>query len=80
MGLHLHMPVVASTMVRVRLSPEDRKALARLAKDRKTTESAVLREGIRLQERARRRRDGMQGLIDMIEGPEPKTIRWRPKY
>lgn len=80
MGPQLDSGMAASEIRKVRLKPEDLKALRRVAKDGKTTESEILRRGIHLQDRVVRRRKAAQGLIAMIEGPEPKKIYWQAKY
>ena len=77
---HLEYLVDQPITKRLRMSRERAKRLARLAKTRGTSESAVLRDAMDLLEKQtdvlRRRREHIQGLIDMIEGPEPKKIQF----
>jgi hypothetical protein len=80
MSPRLDSDMAASAIRKVRLSPDDVKALRRVARAEKTTESDVLRRGIQMQYRVVQRRKAVQGLIDMIEGPEPAKLRFRMKY
>lgn len=68
-----------SVVKRFRFSSERAKRLQEIAHQRKTTESEILREGLELVEereaRLKRRREGFEGLIRMIERPEPRENR-----
>lgn len=81
---HLEWGMGQSVVKRFRLSVARAKKLERIARERKTTESEILREGLEMVEereaRLATRREGIEGLISMIEGPEPKKVRWRGKY
>ena len=83
-GPHPLWAVAQDVTKRFRLSRQKAKLLAELARRQKRTESDVIREGIELvQERdelQKARREAAEGLIAMIEGPEPKKIRFRMRY
>lgn len=68
--------MVHSETKKVRLTPERADRLRELAEEMDTTESDVLRLGLDLVERIRRRRRNVQGLIDLIEGDEPEKVRF----
>lgn len=71
------MAVNATVTKKVRMTPAEARHLARLARRRRTTESAILRRGIGLVERMERRREGIEGLIALIgKEKEPPKIRW----
>jgi hypothetical protein len=82
--LHTLGTVGQDVTKRFRLSKERAKALEAIARRRNTTESEILREGLDLvqeqEERIKARLEAVEGLIGMIEGPEPKKVRWRPRY
>lgn len=61
---------------KVRLTDGEATLLATLAEDRDLTESEVLRAGLRLQERMRRRAANIEGLVELAEGPDPDKVRF----
>jgi hypothetical protein len=74
--------VQKSVVKKVRLTPKEAKSLARLAKQRKTTESEILRDGLRGLERLDARRRAIKGLIELAkledtpwEKPRP-DVKW----
>jgi hypothetical protein len=78
------MHVMANTFTeRIRLSAADERLLRRLAKERKTTKSDILRAGLKLvageDERERRRREGIAGLIRLAREVPGKDIPWGAK-
>ena len=77
---HVENGMAKTAIRKVRLDDADLAALRRVAKKKGLTESDVLREGIRGQDRVLSRREAVEGLIAMIEGPEPKKVPWRMKY
>lgn len=72
-------PGVASTVKKFRFSEDYARKLRRIAKHEGVTESDVVRRGIDLQQRVIDRRKAVEGLIAMIDGPEPKKLRFRLK-
>ena len=61
---------------KVRMDRATAQRLARVARETHRSEGEVLREGVELAERQSRRRAAIAGLIAMIEGPEPKPIKF----
>lgn len=59
---------------KVRLTPQEAKQLTRLAKRRKTTESEVLREGLRGMDRIEKRNASINKLIELAE---EETEPWK---
>lgn len=59
---------------KVRLTSAEAQLLATLADEEETTESDVLRRGLRLQDRMRRRADNIDALVELIEDEEPETV------
>lgn len=54
----------ASEVERVRMRPQDRRLLRRLARETGSSKSEVLREGLRLVERVRLRRKNIHLLVE----------------
>lgn len=61
---------------KVRLTRQEASLLSELAERCDGSQSEVLREGLRLQDRMRRRADNMGELIDLIGDEEPEKIRF----
>lgn len=61
---------------KVRLTRQEASILSELAERFDGSESEALREGLRLQDRMRRRADNMGALIDLIQEDEPEKIRF----
>jgi predicted DNA-binding protein len=78
--LRLEGTMDQSVTKRVRMSKDRAARLARLAKRRGMTESAVLREAMDVLERQdaflKSRNQAIDELIAMIRGPEPKKIQF----
>ena len=70
------MPV--SVTKKVRLSPERARLLARLARESKTTESEIIREGLDLVQRVRSRQANIEGLIALARGETYRKIAFEP--
>lgn len=62
---------------KVRLTSAEAQLLATLADEGETTESDVLRRGLRLQERMRRRADNIDALVELVADEEPETVPYR---
>lgn len=71
--------MAADVTKKVRLTRSDARRLARLARLRKVSEGAVLREGLAMVERQQARSDAIDGMIKLIDGPEPRKVRFRMK-
>ena len=71
--------MAASVTKKVRLPRDSLRKLRWVAKKTGVPESEVLRRGIDREELALRRRIGADALIKMIQGSEPKKIRFRMK-
>lgn len=61
---------------KVRLTDGEATLLSSLADQGGQTESDVLRKGLRLQDRMRRRAENVGQLVELIEGEEPEKIRF----
>lgn len=61
---------------KVRLTDGEAALLRSLAEQRETTESEVLRQGLRLQQRMQRRAENIDQLLELAEGPDPEKIRF----
>lgn len=61
---------------KVRLTDGEAALLSTLAQRRNQTESEVLRQGLRLQDRMRARAENVSQLVELIEGDEPEKIRF----
>lgn len=57
---------------KVRLTDGEAELLTSLAEERDVTESEVLRAGLRLQQRMRRRAENIDRLIELAEGSHDK--------
>lgn len=64
---------------KLRFSPESAARLERLAREMDMTESDVLRHGLTLVERVRRRQGAMEALVSLGEGETWTKERFRPK-
>lgn len=78
------MQLMASDFTeRIRVSAEEKRLLQRLAKQRKTSKSEILRLGLKLvateTERERRRREAFDELIRMAIEVPGKDIPWGAK-
>jgi predicted transcriptional regulator len=62
---------------KVRMDQATSILLARLARATGRSEGDLLREGVHLVERETRRRAAIEGLIALIEGPEPRKVAFR---
>ena len=69
--------MAAEVTKKVRMSRADARRLRRLARQRGTGEREVLREGMNLVEGMEQRRKAIEGLIAMIDGPEPPKTYFR---
>ncbi|MEA3201025.1 MAG: hypothetical protein QOE90_2453 [Thermoplasmata archaeon] len=67
---------MASVMKKVRVTPQEARTLARLAKRQRKTESQVLREALARADLLQRRAEAVEKLIAMIEDPKPKRVPW----
>lgn len=65
-----------TTTKKVRLGTERALRLKALAEDAGTTESEILRYGIDLVDRIRARRENIEHLIALANGPEPPKVRF----
>jgi hypothetical protein len=63
-------------MKKVRVTPQEARTLARLAKRQRKTESQVLREALARADLLQRRAEAVEKLIAMIEDPKPKRVPW----
>jgi hypothetical protein len=61
---------------KVRLTDGEAGLLATLAEDEEVTESQILRRGLRIQDRMRRRAANIDRLTALAEDEEPETIRF----
>ena len=64
---------------KLRFSPESAARLERLAREMDMTESDVLRHGLALVERVRRRESAIEALVGLGEGETWTKERVRPK-
>ncbi len=70
-----------SVTKRVRLTPTEAETLEELAELQGTSQSEVLREGLRMQERIRKRQANVHKLIELAEGlDEYEKIPWEMRY
>jgi len=72
-------PMGQTVTKKFRFSPEKAQQLQRVAREARMTETDVVREGVDLFEEKRKRAEATERLIALIEGPEPKKIRFRLK-
>lgn len=72
-------PMGQTVTKKFRFSPEKAQQLRRVAREARMTETDVVREGVDLFEEKRKRAEATERLIALIEGPEPKKIRFRLK-
>lgn len=71
--------MAADVTKKVRLTRDRARRLSRLAREMHATESDVLRQGLDLVDRVRRRRANVEGLIALAQGKEPPRIRFELK-
>lgn len=61
---------------KARFTPTEAASLERLARERGTTQSEVLRAGLRALLRVERRREHVDELVDLVSGEEPEKVRF----
>jgi predicted transcriptional regulator len=71
--------MVMDVIKKVRLSDEQAALLARLAKSTNSTESSILREGLRLVERMRMRQENIHQLLDLSDIGADSYVKWEGK-
>jgi hypothetical protein len=71
--------MVKDVIKRIRLSDEQAALLARLAKSTNSTESSILREGLRLVERMRMRQENIHQLLDLSDIGADSYVKWQGK-
>ena len=71
--------IVKDVIKRIRLSDEQAALLARLAKSTNSTESSILREGLRLVERMRMRQENIHQLLDLSDIGADSYVKWQGK-